>query len=287
LLIGLYPQPNLPGATNFFSNQQESIAQDQYVGRIDHRFSDHDSMFGRYSTTANTNLLPAPLPPPANSIIDNTPSAHSFTASETHIFTSSLINEARIGYQETQELQQINTPREFSQYGINGVPYYAQVLGLPTFAVSGLSTLGTAGPGTLQTPSTGSNNLPIDKEGRTIQVDDNLSWVHGRHTLKFGFDFQQVTLYGNVTLNARPSYTFNGVYTQNPLSRTNTGNAFADFLLGDSGAATVGTRSISENRQHIYQAYAQDDWKLTSRLTINAGLRYELPLPFYETANHY
>ena len=83
--------------------------------------------------------------------------------------------------------------------------------------------------GNLLTPATGSGNLPIDKQGRTIQVDDNVSWVRGRHTIKFGFDFQQVTLYANSTLNARPAYTFSGVYTQDPQNRSKTGSPFADF----------------------------------------------------------
>jgi hypothetical protein len=155
------------------------------------------------------------------------------------------------------------------------------------FSVSGLTSIGTVGPGTLLTPATGSGNLPIDKQRRTIQIDENLSWVHGRHTFKFGFDFQQVTLYADSTLNARPNYSFSGVYTQNPQNRSITGAAFADFLLGDTSASVVSTRSISNSRQHIYQGYVQDDWKVSSRFTINAGLRYELPLPFYETDTHY
>jgi hypothetical protein len=285
--LTLFPEPNLSGAVNYFSNQKETIAQDQMVGRADHRFSDKDSIFFRYSTEWSTNQLPSVLPPPANNFITVTPAAHSFSTSETHIFSPYLVNEARAGYQETQEIQQADGAREFDQFGIVGAPDYPQVHGLPTFAISGLTTIGTAGIGTLQTLATGSNNLPIDKEGRTIQASDNLTWIRGRHTLKFGVDFQQVTLYANVTLNARPSYTFTGVYTQNPQSRTGTGAAFADFLLGETATATVGTRSDTESRQHIYQGYVQDDWKISSKLTVNAGLRYELPLPWYETSNTY
>src|ERR1700730_1851445 len=161
------------------------------------------------------------------------------------------------------------------------------VPGVPPFAIAGIATLGTTGPGNLPTPATGSGNLPIDKQGRTIQAADNLSWVRGRHTVKFGFDFQQVTLYANSTLQARPNFNFTGVYTQNPQGRPGTGAAFADFLLGLTNDSQVSTRSISESRQHIYQGYVQDDWNITPRLTLNLGLRYELPLPFYETANKY
>jgi hypothetical protein len=286
-LIALFPSPNLTGANNFFSNQEEIVNNDQYIGRVDHRFSDKDTAFVHYIASFSTNILPSALPPPASSASHVWPEAHSFAASESHIFSPTLLNEARVGYQETREKQTILGPRLFAQYGIIGAPDLPQVVGLPTFAVSGLTTIGSTGPGTLQTAATGSGNLPIDKQGRTIQVNDNLTWERGRHVLKFGFDFQEVTLYANSTLSARPSYSFSGVYTQNPQGRTGTGNPLADFLLGYTSSSSVSTRSDSESRQHIWQGYVQDDWKVTSQLTINAGLRYELPLPFYETANHY
>ena len=286
-LLTLFPAPNLTGANNFFSNQKETVNNDQYIGRLDHRFSEKDTAFARYVANFSTNVLPAVLPPPASSPSVVWPEAHSFAASESHVFTPTLLNEARIGYQETREKQTVLGPRLFDQYGIIGAPDLPQVTGLPTFAVTGLTTIGTTGPGTLQTSATGSGNLPIDKQGRTIQVNDNLTWQHGRHVLKFGFDFQQVTLYAKVTLSARPAYSFSGVYTQNPQSRTGTGSPLADFLLGYTSSSSVSTASDSESRQHIWQGYVQDDWKATSKLTVNAGLRYELPLPFYETSNHY
>jgi hypothetical protein len=286
-LLTLFPAPNLTGANNFFSNQKESTDNDQYIGRIDHRFSDKDTAFAHYIASFTTNVLPAVLPPPASSPSIVWPEAHSFAFSESHVFSPTLLNEARVGYQETREKQTVMGPRLFDQYGIIGAPDLPLVTGLPTFLVTGLATIGTTGPGTLPTPATGSGNLPIDKQGRTIQANDNLTWERGRHTLKFGFDFQQVTLYAKVTLNARPTYSFSGVYTQNPQKRTGTGNPLADFLLGYTSSSSVSTDSDSESRQHIYQGYVQDDWKATTRLTVNAGLRYELPMPFYETSNHY
>ena len=286
-LLTLFPAPNLTGANNFFSNQKETISNDQYVLRVDHRFSDKDSAFAHYIAFFDTNSLPAVLPPPASNPSIVWPEAHSFAFSESHVFSPTMLNEARVGYQETREKQTVQTARLFEQYGIIGAPDLPNVTGLPTFAVTGLTTIGTTGPGTPPTPATGSGNLPIDKQGRVIQVNDNLTWERGRHVLKFGADFQQITLYGNVTLSARPSYNFNGVYTQNPQNRTGTGYALADFLLGYTSSSSVSTNSDSESRQHIWQAYVQDDWKIRPTLTINAGLRYELPLPFYETSNHY
>lgn len=288
-LISLYPNPSpeLAGQkNNFFSNQKEVVNNDQYIGRIDHRFSAKDTVFARYILSASTNVLPAALPSPANSPSVVTLGAHSFVASESHVFTSTLLNEARIGYQETREQQNIVGARLFDQYGIIGAPNIPTVLGLPVFSISGFTSLGTTGPGSLQTAATGSGNLPVDKQGRTIQVNDNLTWQRGRHIFKFGFDYQEVTLFALSTLSARPTFSFSGVYTQDPQNRTTTGNSVADFLLGYTNSSTVSTNSLTENRQHIYQGYVQDDWKVNSRLMVNAGLRYELPLPFYETSNH-
>ena len=123
---------------------------------------------------------------------------------------NNLINEARFGYMETREVQQVPGTNLDAQYGIQGAPDYPEVHGLPTFAISGLNTLGTTGPGSLPLSTTGSGNLPLDKQGRNIQFLDNLSWVKGRHTLKFGLDVEQVTLYGHVTLSARPAFDFHG-----------------------------------------------------------------------------
>jgi hypothetical protein len=286
-ILALYPAPNQTGSFNFISNQKERVNNDQYIARVDHHFSEKDSVFAHYLQSLGTNTLPATLPAPASNASIVHPEAHSFMASETHIVTPTLVNEIRVGYQETRERQNIDSARLFDQYGIKGAPNVASVTGLPTFAVSGLTTIGSTGPGTLLTPATGSGNLPIDKQGRTIQLSENLSWQRGRHSLRFGFDAQQVTLFANSTLNARPAYNFSGAYTQDPQHRTTTGSSFADFLLGYTSSSTVSTVSLSESRQHIYQGFVQDDWKLSQRLTVNAGLRYEVPLPFYETSNHY
>jgi hypothetical protein len=287
-LANLFPDPvNSAASSNFFSNQRQRVSNDQYNLKIDHRIGDKDSFFARFSSTSNTNVLPSTLPPPANNPSIAKPTGRSWAASETHTFAPTVLNELRFGYMETRLVQYIDAPRQFDEYGIIGAPNLPNVVGLPTFSVSGLTTIGSTGPAALPTPATGSGNFPIDKQGVTLQLSDNLSIVRGRHTLKIGADFQQVTLYADSTLSARPSFSFNGVYTQNPQQRSGTGAAYADFLLGYTSSASVSTRSLSESRQHIVQGYIQDDWNVNSRLTLNLGLRYELALPFYETADHY
>ena len=284
-LLPLYPLPNLTSTSNFFSDQKERLANDQYNFRLDHRFNDKDNFFARYSRTEGENVLPAPLPPPASNPSDVWPDARSLAGSETHIFRPNLINELRFGYMETREIQQVPGVNQDAAFGITGAPNYPEVHGLPTFAISGLNTLGTTGPGTLPLGATGSGNLPLNKQGKNQQFFDNLSWVKGRHTLKFGVDVEQVMLYGYVTLSARPALTFTGVFTQNPQSRSGTGSAFADFLLGEVNQLTVSTRPRNWEKQHTAEGYVQDDWKVSPKLTVNLGLRYELAMPWYEIHN--
>src|SRR5262249_19949495 len=136
--------------------------------------------------------------------------------------------------------------------------------------------------GVLPIPATGSTNVPIDKWGRVFQFIEGLSWVRSRHTLKVGAEAQLVNGYAHVTSFARPNIGFSGVYTQNPQSRGASGNAYADLLLGLAASASISTQSTNEIRQWIFQGYIQDDWKASTRLTLNLGLRYELSNPFVE-----
>ncbi|MBI3697785.1 MAG: TonB-dependent receptor, partial [Acidobacteria bacterium] len=287
-LAALFPQPNLPGIVrNHFYNPKERVYSDQFNARIDHKFSDRDTMFGRVSWGGNQNTLPTTLPEPANDFSVAQPTQQSVAISETHTLTAAMVNEFRFGFVRTRIQQQISAPRRFDEYGIKGAVNDPFIRGLPQFSVQSLSTLGTPGPGDLPIDATGSGNLPVDKIGRVMQFIDNVAWIHNRHTVKFGIDAQQVNMYGYATNAARPTFNFNGVYTQNPQARPGTGHAYADFLLGQTNTATVATPTINEIRQRIFQGYLQDDWKTTTRLTLNVGLRYELAWPFLDLDDKY
>lgn len=279
----LFPEPNLPGATrNYFHNPKERVYNDQYNFRVDHRLGARDNMFGRYSGSGSENTLPALLPPPSSNVIKAKPNSQSVAVSETHTFGGSRVNEFRFAFVRTQMLQVAEGPRRFDEFGVRGAVDDPTITGLPTVPITGYSTLGTTGPGVLPIAATGSTNMPIDKIGRVFQFIDNYSWIRGRHTIKFGGDIQQVSMYGFVTNSARPQFSFNGVYTQNPQARPGTGHPYGDFLLGITNNAQVATRSISTIRQRIVQGYVQDDWKASNRLTLNIGVRYELTRPFVE-----
>ena len=273
-VFALYPQQNLAGTVrNFFYNPKEQVASDNYNIKIDHHFSQKDYVFGRISQGWGENHLPTTLPEPANQtgFVDLIP--RQVMVSETHTFTSNVVNELRIAQVYTRNSQDLTGPRLFDQFGIKGTLDTPKIKGLPQFTITGFSSLGTAGPGTLPIAASGSGNAPADKSGKIWQLLDNLAWVHGRHTVKTGMDLQRVTMFVYATNSARPNFTFNGTYT---------GNALGDFLLGYINSTATSQQQVDTIEQRVYNGYVLDDWKVFNTLTFNLGLRYELPMPWVE-----
>jgi hypothetical protein len=273
-LFALYPLPNLPGSVqNFFYNPKERVASDNYSIKVDHHFGSKDYIFGRISQGWGYNFLPATMPEPANQPPEVYIYPRQIMVSETHTFTPNLVNEFRIAQIYTRNSQDISGPRLFEQYGIQGTLDTPKIKGLPQFTITGFTSLGTAGPGNLPIAASGSGNAPADKSGKMWQLLDNSSWVHGRHTVKTGIDMQRVTMFVYATNSARPNFTFNGTYT---------GNGMADFLLGYLNNVSTSQQQVDTIQQRVYNAYVQDDWKISKALTLNIGLRYEAPMPWTE-----
>jgi hypothetical protein len=269
-LIALFPAPNQSGARNFFYNPSSISDSDQINARVDHRLTNSDLLFGRYSQYSAPNTAPPGLPVPANLPVFTTTDTRGIAGSWIHNFGASAFNELRYGYNRIRVAQNTGTPRD--DYGIpNSLAEGVQ--GPPVIGITGLNSLGAQG------------NLPIDKLSESYQVLDNFTWVHGRHSVKTGFDFRMISPFTNSTLNGKGSFTFNGVYTQNPASRGNTGAAFADYLLGLASNGSVGSRIISDESGKVWAGYVQDDWKITPSLTLNMGVRYELSTPYIEANN--
>ena len=273
-LMPLFPAPNLPGTVrNFFYNPKERVSSDEYSVRVDHRIGSRDTLFARISEGFGENHAPTTLPDPANQQGFVDLNARQIMFSETHTLSSNKVNEFRLGFVYSLNNEDVLGPRLFDRYGIKGTLDTPTIKGLPVFAITGLSSLGTAGPGSTPIAATGSGNLPSKKSGKIWQLLDNVSWVHNRHTFKFGADLQRVTMFVYATNSARPTFNFNGVYT---------GFGLGDFLLGYINNTATSEQQIDTIEQRVYNGYVQDDWKATSTLTVNIGLRYELPTPFVE-----
>ena len=132
---------------------------------------------------------------------------------------------------------------------------------------------------------------PSDRLGSTVSLSDVVSWRHGKHNFRFGFDGRRVHNDQIAGTNGIGQFVFTGINTQRPSTGTgttqsNTGNSFADFLLGAPQTSNIqaGTNKIYL-RQWVFDGYAQDDFRLLPNLTLNTGLRYEYFAPLTEKFN--
>ena len=151
--------------------------------------------------------------------------------------------------------------------------------GLPNITLSDLTGL--------------SQQQPSFSLSQTISFSETLSWIHGKHNLRFGGDYRRVHRNFLGGTNATGSFAFTGVMTEAPNtpatdnSSQTTGSPLADFLLGLPQSSTINS-SVAKSylRDNVYDAYALDDWRATPSLTLNFGLRYEFFAPYTEKYGH-
>jgi hypothetical protein len=274
-LLSLWPEPNLTGVgrTNFNANPPSTLDRNTLDARIDHNFSDRDKVFGRFSHQVLNSDIEGIFPEPARGALGNTYSindnpAYSVAFSYVRILKPTLVNEFRYGFiRQSVDLHELtSTPLSdlTAKYGINGIPGNSSLFGLPEFDFTGAVNFTGLG-------ETGS--IPNFKIHQVHQYLDNLTWNRGNHSFKFGADlhWQRSDILGGNSSHG--DFSFNSSYT---------GISLADFLLGMASSSALSTQLIGEMRFRNYMFYAQDDWKLTPKLTLNLGLRYEFTTPWWE-----
>jgi hypothetical protein len=246
-----------------------------------------------YQHIINTNQ--APLGP----ILDGTAGygghnqsylSENFMLSETHTFSPTLINEFRFAFNwgNDSNLQYNYNVNESGSLGLNNVPSNPSLEtgGLPTVSIGGIQGFGTHG------------NDPAHEGQDVYQIIDNVTRVVGNQTLKMGFEFMPIRFNSTAAPNPLGSYSFSGSYT-GASSVSFTGNGVADFVAQgyDSNGNMTGTNNMAggsistfswQNFEFGYIAgYLQDDWKVTHKLTVNMGLRYEYFTPKKEMAGQW
>ncbi len=271
-LIALYPTPvNGNLASNYLYNGPNDEDDRRWDVRIDHTFREKDTINGRVSHYGVTIPGVLKLPPPAfgANAFDETISGWNDSLGWNHIFSGSLVAVSRVSWSYNQFARQnpavAGTANLNEKYGILGgddsIPG-----GFSSFNITGYQQLGL-----------GANN-PTVRNSQSRQVMSDLNWSHGAHDIKFGVSYLRIQ---NNIVNDNYDiglWSFNGQFT---------GDGMADFLLGWS---SQWQGSIQENvnlRGSLPAAYVQDDWKITPKLTLNLGMRYEVGLPFYDTQNRF
>jgi Carboxypeptidase regulatory-like domain/TonB dependent receptor len=266
-LLPYYPEAN-SGPFTFVTTQILTANSDQFGVHVDHYLTQRDTLNFRYSfgqrsqtdplSTAGANVPGFP--------VGENQRSQNFVAQETHTFTPSLLGIVRFSYLRNKFLvdEHLNHTDPAS-LGFEYEPSLEDAIGPPFVQVGGYASIGD--------PITG----PRNTYQNSFDTSASLSWVRGRHELKFGGGF----LYDQI--NVLQGIATNGffVFSNFPLS-----NSFASFLFGQPVVFLQGDGNFYRGlRGHGFNLYAQDTWKLTSHLTVNYGLRYQVTSPYTEIHN--
>jgi outer membrane receptor protein involved in Fe transport len=271
-----YPLPNnavgsydpCTHANNYLANPKLVSKEKTALGRVDYRLSDKDSVFARYAYYQNfTNNAQGYSPLfYRNDTLQN----YDAVLSETHIFSSSLINDTRIAVLRS------DFPFQAATAGQN----YAAKLGLPNDNAI-VSPIFTNGPIAL-------NGTVGFRSSTTIELVDDGTKTLGAHTVRFGFDGRFTEGYNNQSGAASGSFGFSASQTAagtNTSVTAGTGSAYASYLIGAVSSASVQLAQGTAYRKWQYAGYIQDDWHVNQRLTLNLGLRYDYQAQPYEKNN--
>ena len=265
-----YPATNLPGvASNYSVPVPTTIGTDQTVDRIDQNIGDKVRLYVR-ALYQNENVFAGNAIPVNASTLPVLTS--NYTVGYTHTLTPNLVNDFRVGRNrlDTNNLNyftvngQKTAGTDLGITGFNGDTKYNNP-GIPEFTVNGFNGLGNASSDWYQADS-------------TYQLSEQLSWSHGKHNIVAGLEFRRLATSREATNSPRGGFTFNGALT---------GYAPADFFLGlPQSFSTPGP----EVHGHVVGwrdgFFVQDKFQVSRKLTLNYGLRYELPtVPYTVNGN--
>ena len=253
------PTPTDPcGKVNYGlrSNSDEHMG----VGRIDYQQSDKHSLFGRLYIT---NLNQPSTYDGKNALTVNTAFGHfrvySLTLGDTYLLGNGIVSSFRIGANRVDAPKIPDNFATWPDLGVNASSFLAPTIRLSVTG-NGFSIGG------------GSSIYGLANTGPNYNFAEDISWVKGTHQFGFGGSYIKILLNSKTGLNATGNFSFNG---------TQTGLSLADFMMGKAVSWNQGNLAQYYNRAYDIALYAQDSWKVTPRLTLNYGVRWEPFLPFY------
>jgi outer membrane receptor protein involved in Fe transport len=269
-IAAFYPAPNCtPTPTSPFNYCSNPISATSYLynaDRIDYNASDYDHLWAKFARDGPRNQPTIDIPNVANTSAFNGWTDDHYEISWSHIFSPRISNEARVGY-----VSEVNfaspLPTDASSIGLNGVP----LTQFPTIK-------------TTQYASFGAGGYSRTRDGHYI-LNDAMVLEMGRHTLSIGGEFMRYAYSSYKPGVLSGSYTFSGGFTAVPGQN---GYGFADLLLGLPAATTISTaNTVFHYNLNYFSGYLQDDYRISPRLTVNLGLRYEFDGPAAEEHNNY
>ena len=258
-----FPASNV-GANTYRVQVPRGQDEDQWMVRGDYRQSDRLQWYGRYSTYSTFTNGKDAFPVEYSGAASPVNIGHNAVLNNTWVLSPSMVNSLRLGFNRFQVEQK---PLNFGTdpagaIGLKGTNPSKEISSFPSIQ-TGYSDFGS-----------GSNFLVSAED--TFQISDDFSWTRGSHSVKAGMDLRY--LRANVFGSFVPfgQIRFGSIYSSNP-SQANTGDVIADLLLGYPQSVQLNVQfSPLYNRQTLFGGYIQDDWRVTPKLTLNLGLRYEI-----------
>ncbi len=265
ILDSYIPLPNTAGNRVTRSPNVEDT-REQFGTRIDFRVSDQHSILGRYLVGHTNNVNPlggSNFSPAGNTAVAT---LQDIMGSDTWVIRSNMINVARANLNRITAQPNVTSGLNLQDLGFRYPGSNASAAGIPFTNVTGFFTVGDA-----QQPFASRTN-------NVFGFSDDLTWVTGQHSFKFGGEIRRDQI--KVTFINRPNgdFTYAGTYS---------GNAAADFLLGLPVQFRQGSGDPNlDGSSWTYGIYGQDEWRVSSKMTLNWGVRYEVNQPFAESQNH-
>ncbi|MBK8303714.1 MAG: TonB-dependent receptor [Chloracidobacterium sp.] len=269
-----FPAPNLPGVQNNFITDQNLIRPYRsFMGRIDHNINDKNTIFGKYYHSRNTedryNLTMAP-----DSIFRGFENRRNNGASATWTSTlsSNLYFDLRGSWGKFELIRFQDGQPTAADLGFTGIPSSRQANVFPRFNFTNFMTVGS-----LRADYNDGRDRPFDM----LTIQPTMTYIRGNHTMKFGYDFRRLHERFDYGGYASGQFTFTGAYTmQNSSSgateQNRPGRDLASFLLGIPGSGSIDNPQVYDISSAYHGVFVQDDWRVTSKITLNLGLRYEI-----------
>lgn len=272
-MVELYPQPNRSGRQNYLFNPPRNRDDDKIDSRFDWRVATNHTIFVRFSYLNFDRLEPGSLPLPASG--GNT--AVRFSRAKTGVVNwtaalgGSMVNEVRVAYNRL--VGGIDTPTQtplWKEFGFTGLFDREDINGLPVFRPSGYQNVGDR------------NFAPDPRKQDVRQIVESLSLTKGNHSIKMGANIRNFVRWSGITNFARGRFDFNDQFTRTVAGARGGGDALADTLLGLTSSMRFSTPLNVRRHGYAFETYLQDNWKVTPKLTLNLGLRYEYQSPYVE-----
>lgn len=268
LFNSYFPSPTsaiLADGTNYLQNLRQTDNFDQYTGRIDYNISTNDTLYGQIQRSDSPNVRPSYTPNLFGTTLQR--EGTNAVLEEQHVFSPSIINVARIGYNRSifaKSQLGVGTQDFVSQYGFRNLSPAIEQNSPPTVGISDCCSLGTP-------------YAPQGAHQNRFQFADELNMTIGKHRMYAGVEVNRLQFNGNWTLWNAGQFNFNGIYTSNHQSGSSylLGSGLADYMLGYPNFAQGGSgNTTGAFRATNFAAYFQDDIKLTPKFTLNVGVRY-------------